>query len=238
MKHVKKNFRLFLGCIACSAILSMTGASMVHAEEKAIPMTEPVFIYGQIYHENGRLSMKNIKGDATLDELLLNISEETKILDAVNGLPVPKDDLKDGEGVYAYISHAMAMSLPPQSHAFMIICKVPADFAAPSFETVDKLSQNADGSTLLTTMRGNQFTLDSTTSYLPYLTRNIVTMQDLTKGRTCLIWKTQRVAGQIEANAGTAAKVVIFPTENGGNGSNGGGKISGPASDPELIARR
>lgn len=222
MKNLKKTIKLILSCVACAAVISTAGATISRAEQPSIPLSEPVFIYGTIHKENGRLSMTNIHGDTTLDELILNISEETRILDAVNGFPVSMDNLAEGENVYAYISHAMAMSLPPQSHAEMIICQVPADFAAPLYESVDSLSTNSDGTAILKTMRGNEYQINASTVLLPYLTRNMVTVQDLTKGRRFLIWRAQE--GFSVTN--TATKLVMFPP--------GRSEVTGPASDPDL----
>lgn len=172
--------------------------------------------------------MTGIHGDTELDELVLNISDETKILDAVNGFPVAKESLRDGETVYAYISQAMALSLPPQSHASLIICQIPADFAAPLYETAAVLTAQNDSTYLLTTARGSRYLIDSTTILLPYLTRNIVTASDLTEGRTCLIWTDGTSA---LAEDGTpvmkAREIVIFAPQRET-------QPSGPASDPEL----
>lgn len=229
MKFTKKNISLFISCAVCSLLLSTAGASKAQADTTSVPLSEPVRIYGTLHKDNGRLSMTNIQGDTVLEELVLNVSDETRILDAVDGLPVSIDNLQEGELVYAYVGHAMTLSLPPQSRAEMIICRIPADFAAPSLETADALTQNADGTLLLTTVRGNQYKVDSTTIFLPYLTRNIVTVNDLTKGATCLVWPAASVANSGQSDGSTAAyKIVIFPEEI---------KVTGPASDPMLTSK-
>ena len=222
MKNLKKTMKLILGCVVCAAVISSTGATDTRAAQADIPLSEPVFIYGTLHKENGRLSMTNIHGDTAIDELILNVSEETRIVDAVNGFPVSMENLRDGENVYAYISHAMALSLPPQSHAEMIICQVPADYAAPLYETADSLIKDSDGNAVLKTVRGNEYQINASTVLLPYLTRNIVTTDDLTYGRRFLIWRTQE--GFTVSN--TAAKIVIFPPTSI--------EAAGPASDPAL----
>lgn len=207
MKKFQRNLTLMLGCLFCSALLSTAGASTARAEEKALPITEPVYIYGTIHKENDRFVMSDIQGDTVIDQLVLNVSDSTRILDAVNGYPVSKENIKDGETVYAYISHAMTMSLPPQSHAEMIICGVPAGFEAPAYETVESITFDEHGSSVVKTARGKDYYIDASSVLLPYLTRNIVTAQDLTKGRTFLVWKTPIGATGEHA----AAKIVMFP---------------------------
>lgn len=207
MKNIKKTMRLLLGCMACTAVLSVAGASGAQAEQTELPLSEPVFVSGTIHKENGRLSLTNIQGDTAQDELILNISEETRILDAVNGFPVAYDSLTDGEKVYAYISHAMTMSIPPQSHAEMIICGIPAGFEAPLYETAEDIVFGDNGAAVVKSVRGNTYYIDASSVLLPYLTRNIVTVQDLTKERTFLVWKTP--IGTTGENA--ASKIVMFP---------------------------
>lgn len=239
MKLSKKNLRLLIGCFVCSALLSTAGADAARADGTGqpqsdfplseLPLSEPLRIYGTVHKEEGWLLLTDIHGDTTLDQLVLNISEKTRILDAVNGYPVSEEELREGESVCAYISQAMALSLPPQSHASMIICRIPEDFAAPSFETADSLTWNEDGSAVLKTVRGNEYVIGSSTTLLPYLTRNIVTAADLTRGRTCLVWSAPQADGQ---NA--ASKIVIFAPRQAQQGAG----VTGPASDPELLAKR
>lgn len=244
MKLSKKCFRLLIGCFFCSALLSTAGADAARADgaelplsdmpqaeqpQADLPLSEPLRIYGTVHKEEGWLLLTDIHGDTALDQLILNVSEETRILDAVNGFPVSAEELQEGESVCAYISQAMALSLPPQSHASMIICRIPEDFAAPSFETADSLTWNEDGSAVLKTVRGNEYMIGSSTTLLPYLTRNIVTAADLTRGRTCLVWSAPQADGQ---NA--ASKIVIFAPRQAQHGAG----ATGPASDPELMAKR
>lgn len=206
MKNSKRNLKRFLGCMLCSAVLTLTGVSSALADETQHPLSEPVCVFGTIQKDNGRLSMTNIQGETALDELILNTSETTRILDAVNGYPVSIDNIKDGELVYAYISPAMTLSLPPQSHAEMIICGIPAGLSVPSYETAENLVIGENGDAVVSTARGSVYYIDASSVLLPYLTRNIVTVSDLTKGRQFLVWKTP--IGQTGENA--AAKIVMF----------------------------
>lgn len=51
-------------------------------------------------------------GDST-EEVIITISDDTKILDGVNGYPVEADTLTEGKAVNVYVGPAMTMSLPP-----------------------------------------------------------------------------------------------------------------------------
>lgn len=221
--HFIKKHTFLLGALAVCVFLSTAAPSSTLASQlpEDYPFSQPYRIWGTISHFGDRVSITNVQGDITDTELILNISDQTRIVDAVDGFPVAAADLQDGQVVYAYVSQAMALSYPGQTHAEMIICGIPADFAAPSYETVKTLTalsdngQNTDWQ--LTTMRGSTYQINSETVVLPFLTRNLVTAQDLTEGRTFLVWS--------DAN-GNASKIVMFPV--------GSSAPSGPASDPLL----
>lgn len=239
MKYQRKTSKtaLFIGAAACCAFLALLKPVDVSAEENKaaeLTITAPVRVSGTISREGERLMLKDIQGDTSLDMLVLNTSEQTRILDAVNGFPVPAGSLKEGETVYAYISPAMALSMPPQSYAEMIICQIPAGFAAPSYETVSKISGDNDTGWRLTTNRGMNYGIDNETALLPYLTRNIVTTDSLTPGTSCLVWPDRNMTDSQGNEIIHASKVVIFA----GGGTFGGGAISsGPASDPSLTEK-
>lgn len=217
MLNMMKTARILLGALAVTALCAFSADSRVYAASGTLPedypLSEPLCVQGTISRDGGRFSLTQVSGDISQEEIILNISDETKILDAVNGFPVAAEAIEDGETVYAYISQAMALSLPPQSHAEVILCQIPADFAVPSYETVDHSVFLTPGSTIdktafgqVATRRGNTWAVVETTSLLPFLTRNIVGTDSLTSGRKCLLWP----AGSVE-DVIVAGKVVIFP---------------------------
>lgn len=79
-------------------------------EMAAAPQT--VKFYGTVTRPEGSegdqlLMNAAIEGVEGQQEVILNISEETLILDAVEGLPIKLEDIKDGDMVYSYMSPAM-----------------------------------------------------------------------------------------------------------------------------------
>lgn len=193
---------------------------------ETLPVSEPVLIYGKLHRDGDQIMLTGVHGAAVFDTVVLNTSEETRILNAQSGLPVDKASLQEGEMIYAYVSQAMTLSLPPQSSASLILCQIPADYNVPSFETAANMTQQENGTFLLTTVRGNHYLIDSSTSFLPYLTKNIVTVNDLLKDSTCLIWTAPRDA-QNDTEVREAQRVMIFPSPELK-------KPSGPATDPFL----
>ncbi|HIR45761.1 MAG TPA: hypothetical protein IAC92_10450 [Candidatus Ventrisoma faecale] len=163
--------------------------------------------------ENGQFLLTSSDPDAVNPEMVLNITNETLILDAVNGFPVQAGDLKEGEAVYVYTANFMTMSLPPITNAMVIICQLPQDAAAPEFQVIrDAEMASNQTSVTITTTEGDTFIVDQESGLLPYLTRNIVFLDDLTPGKAVLVWKTTE--GLKEVGPGVAearaSKVVLF----------------------------
>ena len=110
--------------------------------------------------------------------------------------------IKDGDTIYAYIGPAMTMSLPPMTNATMIFTNVPADFKVPDYVTVKSVVTDAASSqSVLTAMDGTEYTLADDCGIVPYLTRNIVTLDDLTQGRKAVVWSD---------GENTATRIMVF----------------------------
>ncbi|MBS6956236.1 MAG: hypothetical protein KH230_23750 [Enterocloster asparagiformis] len=185
-------------------VIETVDGTIESMEETQPEALQPVRIYGTVSRdESGRLTIDNQSGQSYSGEIVLNVSDQdTLILDAVDGLPVSAEDIKDGDMIYVYIGQAMTMSLPPQTNAQLIICNIPADFKVPDYVTVDSVVTDAASSkSVLTTTDGATFEIPSDCTILPYLTKNIVTLDDLAQGRTCLIWSDDQ---------GVAQKIVLF----------------------------
>ena len=110
-------------------------------------------------------------------------------------------DLQAGETVYAYIGPAMAMSLPPQATGEVVIGKIPADAKAPEYITVKSMTANADGSWSLVSTAGTEYAVSADCRILPYLTRQIVSLEDVEQGSNLLVWSDSENQAQ---------KLVLF----------------------------
>lgn len=196
--------------ILCAALLTAALSFASFAEnggQSQAASQSPAFEGTIVSVEDGRLTMNRRLGEGT-EDMIVNITDTTKILDAINGYPVNLDSLKEGDAVRVYAGETMTMSIPPIVNGVVILTGVPEDAAFPSYTKVESMKQNpvsADGTTggdyVLTTTDGNTYTINSSSTLLPYLTRNIVTEADLTEGREILVW----------GNNGFAEKIVIFP---------------------------
>ncbi len=219
---MKKMNKKVLAVICCSGLLAAAGAGMalgqsptvvagsVQTENTGGPsavgeasVLDMMQIWGTVLSvEDGRIHIDNQSGTSFQGEIVLNISDEyNKVLDAENGFPVQLSDIQVGETIYAYIGPAMTMSLPPMTTPEMVICKIPADYKAPAYVQVKSMTWQENGDWVLVTEAGDTYQVPGECPVIPYLTRNMVTLQDVTESRKLLVWSD---------GENTAQKLVLF----------------------------
>lgn len=218
----KINKKIAAAC--CAGLLAVAGASMALAQSPTVVagggntentggpsaqeenVMESIRIWGTVMSvEDGRIHIDNQSGVSFEGEIILNISDEmTRILDAENGFPVQLSDIQEGEVIYAYIGPAMTMSLPPQTTPEMIICKIPADFKAPDYATVKSMTWQENGDWVLVSTDGTTYQVPGNCPIIPYLTRNMVTLQDVVESSKIMIWSD---------TDNNAHKLVLFPQD-------------------------
>lgn len=167
----------------------------VASNNEAVHMSKYLKVWGQVSESsNGRILIKNSTN--VNKEIALNISEQTIIIDAVSGLPVSVNDIDLNQGIYAYMGQAMTLSLPPIANAKAIVVNIPEDFKAPSYIEVESVKKNSNGSITVRSEDGMlEATLDSNTKVFPYLTRNIVTLDDIKVGSNLFLWEKEAQNG-------------------------------------------
>ena len=155
-------------------------------------------IWGPVLRlEDGNVVIDNRSDVSSRGEMVVTVDpESTRILDGENGYPVEMSELNEGEAVFIYIGPAAAMSEPPMVNASLILCKIPDDLRVPDYVHVMAMEEQADGSYLLSADNGIQYLVPADCEILPYLTRNIVTLQDIQTGSSCLVWSDERRAAQ------------------------------------------
>jgi len=211
MKRIYKLTGAALAAVLSAAMIFSSFAGTNNGTDEAYRAPEMVLMDGTVLSvENGRLHMNRDFGNGNgSEEVVVTISEDTKVLEGENGYPVPLENLEKGEAIRVYTSPAMTMSLPPITNGLMVICDVPADAGFPVYTKVKSMVRNEDGSYTLTTADGTSYLENSSTTILPYLTRNLVREEDLVEGTPILVWPHDFGEKQF------AAKIVVFQGENG-----------------------
>ena len=138
-------------------------------------------------------------------ELIVHLAASTPVVDAVSSLPLSQTDIHNGDTVYAWVSPAMTMSLPPQSSAVVVVTNVPADAAAPQYYEISAASAitgtGSNRSVTLTAAGGATVTVTGAASIVPFETKNRVMLEDLLPGTSILVWTDNNAV----------SKVVVFP---------------------------
>lgn len=131
----------------------------------------------------------NQSGVSSEGEIILMIDpDHTYLLDASTGLPVDVKDVQAGDSFKAYLGDAMTMSLPPQNTPDIVFVNVPEDIAMPAYAVAAEDPTETNGIWTLKATDGTVYEVTEDAQVVPYLTKNIVKMQDVQKGTACAIW--------------------------------------------------
>ena len=211
---MKKRILQCLALILCAALLTIPAAAAeTSGEEAASTRPGPVQVWGTLtWLDGGGLLVENSSEDAAYSEVILH-GESIICLDAVTGDPMDIQDLEDGDTVYAWVGPAMTMSLPPQATAILILGNIPADYAVPQFYEIVSVAPQATAAiypapamtwTEITATDGTTLKVTDEATLPPYLTKNIVRLEDLIPGTRILVWSDSQ---------GEPEKVLVFPYE-------------------------
>lgn len=209
---MKKRILQCLSLILCLALFTIPAAA-ADEETQQPARLGPVQVYGTLtWLDNGGMLVKNSNENDPLNEVILH-GESIICLDAVTGDPMDIQDLKDGDTIYAWVGPAMTLSLPPQATALLVLGNIPADYAVPQFYEIASVTPQAMTAiypapamtyTEVTAAGGTVLTITDKAELTPYLTKNMVRLEDLVPGTRILVWSDRD--GEVE-------KVLVFPYE-------------------------
>lgn len=141
--------------------------------------------------------------DGYQGEIVIHMeADKTLIVDSVTGFPAQEEQLGAGRMVYVYTSPIMTLSLPPQTTAELVLVNIPQDTGAPLYvKASGALETDGAGGYVLKTTTGEELKVPADCPITPYLTRQMVRLEDIAAGRKCLVW--------LDAG-GQAEKIVLF----------------------------
>ena len=211
---MKKRILQCLSLILCAALLMIPAAAAeTSGEEAASTRPGPVQVWGTLtWLDDGGLLVENSSENAAYSEVILH-GESIICLDAVTGDPMDIQDLKDGDTIYAWVGPAMTMSLPPHATAILILGNIPEDYAVPQFYEIVSVTPQAMAAiypapaltwTEVTATDGITLKITDEVTLIPYLTKNIVRLEDLIPGTRILVWSDSQSEPE---------KVLVFPYE-------------------------
>lgn len=167
---------------------------------------ESMRIWGNVLEklEGGfAIDSKVQEGEGYQGEMVVHLDpDNTLILDAMTGFPAEEGAIAPGQTLYVYISPVMTMSLPPQTTAELVLVNIPQDAGAPLYVTASgALEADEAGGYVLKTVDGKEIKVPADCPITPFLTRQMVRLEDIAEGRKCLVWLD--VCGQAE-------RIVLF----------------------------
>ena len=161
------------------------------------------------------LTLENSNDNDPYQKIVVNVEEDTLILDAVTGEAKTFDDLRTGETVYAWVGPDMTKSLPPISTGRVILCGLPADYAAPTYAEVESVTETESGADVCLN-NDVVLHLNADTGYLaaPGWEKETVSAADIVPGTRVLAWYSV-VTLSLPAQA-SPEKVMVFPSDYAG----------------------
>ncbi len=195
-KRFKKGTSIILtGVLMCSFAGSALAVEDAQAKLPAVIDKVQTLGVSQMYGtilsmtKENDLTMLEVKFADKDDTMIFYVGEETFVVDAMTGLPM---DLagKENTTVSVYYGPAVTMSLPAQSPATAVIGNIDQDAKFPLYAKVEDVRQAANGDGIqITTNNGSRIiTLPKDIAISPYLTKNIVTIDDVVKDAEVLLW--------------------------------------------------
>lgn len=161
------------------------------------------------------LTLENSNDNDPYQKVVVNVEEDTLILDAVTGEAKTFDDLRTGETVYAWVGPDMTKSLPPISTGRVILCGLPADYAAPTYAEVESVTETESGADVCLN-NDVVLHLNADTGYLaaPGWEKETVSAADIVPGTRVLAWYSV-VTLSLPAQA-SPEKIMVFPSDYAG----------------------
>lgn len=192
-----QSIALFAGIIL---ILGIEGCSGKTAE--APFSSDLVKIWGTVTSvDDSGITVDNQSGNSSSGEILLTVDpEQNTVIDAVTGFPVALDEIETGS-FEAYLGPVMTMSLPPQTSPYMVIVNIPADGQAPQYFVAAGEPVMENGTATIKASDGSSYQIPEDAQVLPFLTKNIVRLDEIAEGSRCLIWLDENEIGE---------KIVLF----------------------------
>lgn len=192
----KRIFKL-LSLLVCIAMLAVPAAGASGGGTQSAPLGLKLLEGTLSRGTDGLLSLTDGSGEKTI----VHLSESTRVLNAQTGAAVEMDRVEDGETVQMYFRPAMTLLPPAETVAVLILCALPKETPAPTYQQVAAVDAVDESGITVTTSEGGRMTVSSSAKVTSYQTKNVVTYRDLIPGTWSLTW----------LDGGAVSRVVLLP---------------------------
>ena len=143
-------------------------------------------------------------------DYVMNVTENTVWVDAVEKVKASQEDLTEGETIYVYHSPVSTRSLPPQSEAFAVVLNVPQDIAVGVYHEVEDIVTNGEIFTITTDNGGLYLNVTSDTQVKDYTTGESAEIGNVDRGDRIIAWY-DAVAMSYPGQA-NVSDILVLPT--------------------------
>lgn len=172
-------------------------------------MGTTIRVYGQVKEmSENTVFIANDNPNDMYGQIILNVTEDTLIPDAVSADVKTVEDIGTDEVLYAYVSPAMTRSLPPMSNAELIFCDIPSDIGVPEYAEVVSITTGEDGKVSPETNRDIIYHLGEETEIADFATGESIDASAIEEGSKVIAWY-QIVLQSLPAQT-TPTKIVVF----------------------------
>ncbi len=182
---------------------------LISEEETAV--TEPLAVeYDKVeLYGEAKLAEDGLYIVTENDEVVLNSDENTIFVDGL-GYKSTIEAIESGTSLKVVASHAMTMSIPPQTYAYVVMM-ADENGGFPIYAEVSSVETDEDGNLVFASKDGTYRIVygEGVTEVAPFATRNIVTSADIKEGSRILVYSdimTMSIPAMVPAN-----KIVILP---------------------------
>ncbi len=182
-------------CMIASAMALCSCVTVVQPEVQGLgPLylpdkPAPAGMYGVITDEaENRITVQDANNSE--NSVVLNLSEDVCVVDAQTGMSASLKD-RESDRVAVFYGPAATKSVPPQSNAIAIAVNLPEELTSmPHYGVVESVTKEGDSIIALTLTNSGwlNVTINAETKLMPYLTRNIVTMDHIREGSELMLW--------------------------------------------------
>jgi len=101
----------------------------------------------EVMDEEDQIRVVSDDSADTINDVVVNLTDETIIYNGETGNFTNDDALKVGDQVQITVSSAMTRSIPPIANGFLVVTNLPSDMLGlPNYTLVEEVTQNDDGS--------------------------------------------------------------------------------------------
>ena len=209
--------KLIASALLMTLIMSATSpvCAMPLIEESGEPLYERIQAYVMNVNEiNDQVMVRRVADNQII---LLNIGDETFVVDAVNGLNTTLEERLNNL-VEIYHSPAMSHSDPPVTNALALLINIPEDYTLPRFHIAERIASyngglrvSVDNGGLIVTLSGD----GDVTAPLMTSTGQSVDLSKVREGSKLLLWYEAVALSHPAQTTATRAVLLIHSADQG-----------------------